>query len=263
MPIKLADMASRYAEYKKTYNGVWASHFTWDGMFGDTPKHSISIVEWEKDTSCLGNMRKCKHAKEFYKTMKDMSECYAGWCAQKDKFLDSEDLHAIKNFFMGAMGEFFFTALLDSVKCILVKSETSGKLERFYFSNTAPRLLSDEDWGVDMTSTISHGRSTYPSAIQAKFWDFENDIKITSNLAKGVYGDAVLRGFIKPDQKKNVVICWLGDTDKVSIYLKKNKELYKHILFVDMPTLDININMNLDAFWTELQNRIRQIKNFQ
>ena len=160
-----------------------------------------------------------------------------------------------------ALGEFFFTVLMQNVKTILIKNINTNKLERFDFDYVCPRLVNEIDYGVDLTGMVSRNNSWYNCAIQVKFWNPFTDNMITNTIVSGVDSDACRNHFINPEDNYNIFICWLGTDKNVSRYLKANKLLYKHLVFIDMDVLNINVNNKLPQFWIILNDNIKSIKN--
>lgn len=252
----------RYNTYINNYKQTWLARFTWNGLYGYTPKNKISIVNFQKQTNALDNIN-ASNANELFKQTTNIANLYVNWCKTKGNYND-EEITDLYNFFVGAIGEYFFNYLLNIVKCMLVPNLNTGKLERFDFDNICPRLIDEEDYGVDLTGMVTNEGKYYPCALQVKFWNPFSDTPFTNKIAQSVHSDAILNDFINSADKNNIIICWLGQTNNVSQYLKANQKLYKHIVFIDMKALDNSINNVMPNFWKNFQNElsiIRQMKD--
>lgn len=255
-------MQQRFANYANNIKDNWLDRFTWKGLYGDTPKNSISIVNFAKQTNAFENIEDFYNANDFHRIVVKLSKLYIKWIQAKDNSYSDEELINLKNFFLGAIGEYFFMILLDTLKRFIITGK-DGKLQLFDFNYIAPRLKNELDYGVDLTGVISHGMSTSKCAIQVKFWDPNIDTPITNKIAQSIHSDAICNNFIDNNENDNIVICWLGDTKNVSKYLYANKALYKHIVFIDNKVLDDSINNQNIIFWQHLKNNLADIKNFK
>lgn len=253
-------MQQRYKDYISQEKETWRDKFTWKGLYGDTPKYSITIVEFANETGAFDNIVRYKNAKAFRKSMEGVAEEYTRWVLSKGIY-SQDELSDIRDFFMGAMGEYFFMGMLAKVKCFLVKNETNGRIVRYDLDYVAPRLIGEMDFGVDLTGRISKGKKSYNCAIQVKFWNPSTNCKITEKIASSAFTDGVINNFIKPKEESNIVICWLGDTSKVSRYLRQNEALYKHIVFIDNDVIDRSVNGAMCDFWDWMYDNIKDIKN--
>lgn len=259
--MELANMQERYKQYVTNSYDTWLDRFTWNGLYNDMPQNAISIVNFEKQTHSFQNMPVMDSANSFYKVVSKMAQKYVDWCKTKDTY-NEEECGDLRNFFMGCVGEYFFMVLLQDVKCLLIKNN-AGNLERFDFDNVCPRLVGEDDYGVDLTGMVSRKNDYYNCAIQVKFWNPYIDTMFTNKIAAGVHSDAICNGFIDNEQNKNLVVCWLGDTRRVSKYLKANQKLYKHIVFIDKDALDKSINHTMPQFWMNLHTKLANIELFK
>lgn len=256
----LTNNIQRFNDYISNYNQTWLIRFTWNGLFNDSPQNAISIIKFAKETNIFDNIPTFKNVKDFYKYIKKTANEYVSWCKTKDIYTDDE-CKDLNNFFTGALGEFFFTVFMQNVKTLLIKNINTNKLERFDFDYVCPRLVNEIDYGVDLTGMVSRNNSWYNCAIQVKFWNPFTDNMITNTIVSGVDSDACRNHFINPEDNYNIFICWLGTDKNVSRYLKANKLLYKHLVFIDMDVLNINVNNKLPQFWMILNDNIKNIKN--
>ena len=122
---------------------------------------------------------------------------------------------------------------------MLIPNIKNGKLERYDFKHICPRLLKEQDFGIDLTGMLSYNNKYYPVALQVKFWNPMTDNPITNEIAQKAHSDAICNNFINQNDNKNIVICWLGNTKKVSKYLTLNDKLY------EQDVRDCRIQLNL------------------
>ena len=146
---------------------------------------------------------------------------------------------------------------------MLIPNIKNGKLERYDFKHICPRLLKEQDFGIDLTGMLSYNNKYYPVALQVKFWNPMINNPITNEIAQKAHSDAICNNFINQNDNKNIVICWLGNTKKVSKYLTLNDKLYEHIIFIDMHVLDNCINDNMPNFWDTFLYKLINIKNLK
>jgi len=252
----------RYNSFIADSNNIWLDRFTWKGLDGRSPKNKVSIVNFEKQTGSFAALEPVVNAKSFFNAISKLAEKYVQWCLTKNIY-DDEEQSSLRNFFVGAVGEYFFAYLINNVKCMLIKNHKTDKLERFDFDNVCPRLDGEPDYGIDMTGMVSYGQKYYQCAMQVKFWNPESDTPITNKIASSAFADAVLNEFIDLADKKNIIVCWLGDTRKVSMYLKENTKLYEHIGFIDMYVLDTSVNEHMPNFWNNLYEELKNISVFK
>lgn len=256
-------MENRFNQYLNDYKNCWLDRFTWKGIFGDTPKHSISIVNFAKQTTFLDNIPIVSNVINFHKKINNLSDQYIKWVISIDNSYTQEELEDIKNFFLGAIGEYFFVFLLTENKRILIKTATNSKLQNYDFNYIAPRLKGEYDVGVDLTGVISYGQELHNCALQVKFWNPFIDTPITNKIIQGIHSDAICNNFIDNNENNNIIVCWLGNTQNVSKYLIANKLLYKHIIFIDNNALDNSINYQNKLFWMKLNDALKDIKTFK
>lgn len=254
----------RYNTFIKDQNNIWLDRFTWKGTDNRFPKAKISIPIFLKENNVFTSMDDIHNVKSLYNYINKVSNTYIKWCKTKNIYEDDE-INSLKNFFKGSLGEYFFTFFINNISCMLIKNPKSNKIDRYDFNmhNICPRLLSELDYGVDLTGSVSYKDKSYDCVFQVKFWNPDNDIIITNAIAQAAYSDGILNNFISNEQNKNIFICWLGDTNKVSKYLIANELLYKHIVFIDMKVLDYSINNLNPDFWDKLKEEFIKIETFK
>lgn len=250
----------RYKTYISDISNVWKYRFTWNDVDGLNPQNAVSIVKFVKETNVFDTYAIPNNSNDFYKYICKISNYYADWTCTKVSYTD-EEKHCIKDFFKGAIGEYFFMTLFEKTVCLEILDEHTKRLKRYDFDNIAPRLIDELDYGVDLTGMVSHDNVYYNCAIQVKFWNPESYYNITTAIAQSAHSDAIDNNFIKQEDNKNIIICWLGTPKNISLYLKRNAKLYRHLLFVDNTVLDRVVNNKIPQFWTYLWEKLKNIKN--
>ncbi len=243
-------MKERYDIFKSDEWAIWKNRLTWCGLYGNAPKPSISIWNFNKETNALDEFRGVTNVDSLYKASKLVAKKYIEWVKNSDDIYTEVEYADMFNFFVGGIGEFFFLYLLSEVKCLYVKE--NGRLVRYDFNYTAPLLIGEKDFGIDMTGVVNDKNCV----IQVKFWNPYSDEILTTDILQKAYAEGVLNEYIDPKQGKNVVICWLGSEDMVSRHLHDNKKLQEHIVFIDKRTLSQSIDGRNTVFWNNLTKKL-------
>ena len=256
---QITDIKERNKFFNDNEFDTWASRFVWRGLYGTEFYTSISIFKFFANNKGLLDMFKnIIDVDSLFKVTKKLAKKYVDWVKGLIPIDSDEKINDIHNFFIGSVGEFFFTYLLDDVKCLLSKSKTeSGKYSENYFDYVAPRLPKEKDFGVDLTCIVNYK----PCVVQVKFWNPYSPKILTNEIAQGCFADGVLNGFITPND--NVVICWLGDDRKISQHLRENKILYDKIIFIDNETLTLSVKNKKLSFWEKTFEKFTNfVENF-
>ena len=248
-------MEKRYNQFVANKYATWKSRFTWRGLFNNESKHSTNIIKFGKETGAFEALKDIENVHSFYKVVDNLAQHYIKWVQSKpDSMYDFTEYKDMENFFKGSIGEFFFVELLDNVKCVF--SETnSGRYKRNDFNFVAPRLKGEKDFGVDLTGVVNDKNCV----IQVKFWNPYSTEVLCTDVVQKAHSDGIINGFINPTEKENIVICWLGNTDKVSVQLKSYEALYKNIVFIDIKSLDASINNKNKIFWNKLYEKMFEL----
>ena len=245
---------ARYEKYLANENKIWFNKFIWQGLDGESSYPTLSIPRFIKETKHIEVLKGINNAKKFNTKIDTLAKKYVAWAKEKDNTITTDEENSLFNFFKGVFGEFFFFHFLTDVRTILgydKYEENKGVVSAFNY--VAPRLLDETDYGVDFTADLN-GQSV---AIQCKFWNpYIKDSIITNQIAQGVHSDAIVNGFINEEESNNIVICWLGSTKEVSKHLKRNKKLYRHIVFIDDTALTHTINEKNPVFWENFYEKI-------
>lgn len=235
-----------YDKYLLNKKEIWKNHFTWNGLFGGTPKNTINLTKYfYRNKSFFEGMSNVKNVISYRNFLKKEVKNYIAWVSLIEPTYTDEEKDDISRFFVGTMGEVFFFCLLQSKVTFVMNKAT------YTFRNVAPILYND--FGVDGTCSYSNSieNKEIECAIQVKFWEPFADVKLPLKVVQGTYGQAVADTIIDPKENRNVLICWLGDDSKVSRFIEKDTSIEKHLIFMDMKVLDSNINDKVPFFWKE------------
>lgn len=246
----------RYIQY--TSNELESTnHAIWRGIDGESAIQRVSILKFFAETHPFESID-VKNTSSFYNKMCAIADSYVEWALktlqkEHNEILDRE----LRNFFIGYIGERFFLFLLQNEKRLYIKSEK----QIFTFDYVAPRILDEDDFGVDLTGQVTGNDGiTKDCAFQVKFWNpfvKNNDAVMSNKLLQGVFADAVCNDIINPSEDKNIFVCWLGDDSKVSKWARRNEKLYKHIVFIDRTVLKDNIDNKMPNFWNSFLKSLR------
>lgn len=241
----------RFEYYINNKHDVWLSKLTWKGMYGDMPKYSTNLIKFLSQCSSdfwetLSNITNVNTYRNFID--KKVVPKYIEWVKSVEPTYSNAENDDMRNFCIGAFGEIFFNCLLTNINSLLVSNEM------YHFQNVVPVPLksSEHDFGVDAVCTYSVGVKEKDCAIQIKFWNPFAGTTLNMSVIQGVFGQAVAEELIKPEETKNVIICWLSTDNEVSSFLKENKALYRHVVFIDAKTLNQNINNQVPFFWRDI-----------
>ena len=235
-----------YDLYSNNKKSVWKKRLTWNGLYGDAPQNAINIIKYLKEskTDFLVKLSETRNVKDLRKIVEKESIQYVKWSLSIEPHYSDVEQVKIKDFFIGAIGEVFFICLLSTIGNLRIGNKA------VYFNKVAPLTL-DNDNGVDGTCIYSVDDKEVSCALQIKFWNPYIDNQITMQIAQGVHSEALNIDAIDNNENKNIIICWLGTDKNVSRYLKSNEKLWQRLIFIDMNTLDRNINDQVPFFWRE------------
>lgn len=242
-------MKTRYDIFEKNENEAWENKLVWGGLYGNAPKVSISISRFNKETHLLSEFKGVDCVDDFYKKAKSLAKKYIKWVKDYDNIYNDIEYHDMENFFIGGMGEFFFTCLLNEGRLLI---EKNGRIKVYDFDYVAPLLPGEKDFGIDLTGVVD-GRNC---VMQVKFWNPFSDEILTTDILQKAYAEGVLNEHINPTEKENVVICWLGNEEKISVHLRDNKKLQEHIIFVDKKALSLSADKKNPVFWENLTSKL-------
>lgn len=246
-------MEDRYKIFKENETKTWESKFVWGGLYGNAPKPSIGIAKFNAKTHLLSEFNGIISTSAFYKKAQSIASKYIKWVKGEDDIYTDMEYADMYNFFIGSMGEFFFTYVLDDVKCFYLSN--GGSAIRYDFNYVAPLLIGEKDFGIDLTGVVNDKNCV----IQVKYWNPYSDAMLTTDILQKAYAEGVLNEHIIPNEKENVVICWLGDDSKISSHLRDNTKLKDHIIFIDRKALAKNVDNRNTTFWSNLEKRLANL----
>lgn len=243
-----------YQTYKDTAAENWESRLTWMGLGGKEPKHTTTILRFNKETEAFANMKRVNSAHDFYKEADKLADAYVNWVKSKNKMYTKKEYEDMHNFFVGAMGEIFFYRLFEDVKCIMAPDAT-GTYVRYDFNYVSPTLKEDKDAGVDFTADVNDTASV----IQTKFWNPFARKSMELDIIQKAYAEGVSKQLIDKDEKKNVFICWLGSEESVYRKTKEYKQYRENVVAIGYGALDVSINNRNKIFWSNLYDFLKNI----
>lgn len=256
-------MEKTIAEYKKYSDdavAVWKERFTWKRN-GKDPQYRTSIVQYVKESPDFENVIKegvPTDSAKFFEVISVLAEKYVSWACNKDGYKKTEEKE-IRDFFVGAMGEYFFYFLMTDVKCVECCNE-NNEYNRYDFRYTYPYLV--QDFGIDLVSAVSSkNQGDQSCAIQVKFWNpFNKETPDMSVFQKLGY-EAYRKDYADPKKDKNLFFCWLGEESKIYKLLEDNKDLQKSVVVIGHQSLQKTVNNNNNFFWKGLFDSILEYKN--
>lgn len=243
-----------YQTYKNTEAENWESRLTWMGLNGREPKHTTTILRFNKETGALGTMKRVNTAHEFYKEADRLAGQYVEWVKPKNKMYSKKEYEDMHNFFVGAMGEIFFYRLFEDVKCIMAPDAT-GTYVRYDFNYVSPTLKEDKDAGVDFTASVND----VASVLQSKFWNPFAKKGMDLDVIQKAYAEGVSKDLINKDEKANVFICYLGNEDSVFRWTKEYKQYRNNVVPIGFKALDVSINNRNQIFWNNLYDFLKNL----
>ena len=240
------------------FDNRWNARFVWHGIDGNEYWGSISV------TNFIAEMTENNIALELFSPARDFedllgkvvkdAEAYVQWCTKYETF-NTLQQDSLRNFFMGAIGELFFTFFLTERKRIYIESQA----RIFDFHDVVPRSVTANDYGVDMTGKVTIDNTIQDCVFQSKFWSHKAGMPMppmTYEIAAKAYCDGMLSCGMDPAADSNIFICWTGSMDRVSVWLKKSP-LYPKLVFIDKDVVDQNTADPL--FWQAFADFIKCI----
>lgn len=234
-------------------NPSWFERFTWTGLFNNERRPDLNVINFLKEVKPFENIN-INDVNKFWSLLNKTGEEYSKWCKNIDVVLSDEKLYALKLFFIGCIGEYFFVTLFEKHNTLYINKKL------YTFNYVCPRLCGESDYGVDLTGIVSpYSDKSIECALQVKFWNpYNNDAQMTYDILSRVYTDAIVNDFINKEETENVFVCWLNDDKQVSKALK-NSPIWKNIVFIDKKVLNNNINEKIPAFWDMLFEKLNNI----
>ena len=224
-------------------NESWFERFTWNGLYNNSSRPDLNILKYlHQENPFTGIIT--NNINNFWKIVNKLGDAYSKWCSKIDSGLNDEEKDALRLFFIGCIGEFFFYKLFEKQNTLFI----NGKL--FHFNYVCPRLSGEKDYGVDLTGNVStNGAESWDCALQVKFWNpYNGNFEMTYDILSRVYTDAIINNFINKDDDTNIFVCWLNDDNQVSKALR-NSPIWNKITFIGKKVLNDNINNQIPEFW--------------
>lgn len=243
-----------YETYKESAAENWVSRLTWMGLNGKEPKHTTTIIRFNKETNAFNTIKKVMKASDFFNEIDKLADKYVDWVKSKGKQYTKKEYDDMHNFFVGAIGEIFFYRLFEDVKCIM-SPDCEGTFVRYDFNYVSPTLKNDKDAGVDFTAVVND----VDSVIQTKFWNPFGRKAMELDVIQKIYAEGVSKGIINKDEKANVFICWLGNEDSVFRCTKEYKQYKENVVPIGFRALDVSINNRNKLFWEKLYKFLEEL----
>ena len=234
-------------------NPSWFKRFIWTGEFNNSQRPDLNVMTFLKDKKPFYGVV-VNNINDFWKITKKICKQYAEWCKSIDVMLSDKELELLEEFFKGCIGEYFFVLLFRHQNTLYI----NNKLYHFY--NICPRLEDEDDYGVDLTGTVSTNTDEqWDCVFQVKFWNpYNGNYQMTYDILSRVCTDAVWNNMIDKNHLENVFICWLNDDSQVSKALRKSP-IWNNLIFIGKKVLNDNINNQIPEFWNIIINELNNI----
>ena len=233
---------NRYNEFKKIEN--WNSRFIWTGLYNNAKYANLNVANFLKSIKPFDGITNVINVNKFWSLVDKIGIKYSDWCKTKDSSLTDEELDALKLFFIGCIGEYFFYKLFEKHNTLYIDHKL------YTFNYVCPRLENEKDYGVDLTGVVSSNENkSWDCVLQVKFWNpYNKNYQMTYDILSRVAADAVWNDMIDKNEKDNIFVCWLNNDNQVSNALR-NSPLWGNIKFIDKKVLNDNINNKVPEFW--------------
>ena len=146
---------NKYNEFLTNEQSTWKNRFTWLGVDGRTPKHTTNILRFIAETDAVKELQGIYNVTDRYKKVDELANKYVLWVQSKGNNYSKKVCTDIRNFFVGALGEFFFVELLNEVRCLYIPIPSSNEFKRFDFHYVSPMLKNDRDFGLDLVGVAN------------------------------------------------------------------------------------------------------------
>lgn len=179
------------------------------------------------------------------------------YAEQAKRFNPAASIDDIKNWFRGAIGEWFILdCFLQDGRPFLVRDVNENHLEEAELHYVTPTIYTGcADFGVDGIATDKNNKGV---VIQIKFWNpWGTKLMVDYHMVSVTSDQGTIEGWIEPQQEKCIYFFWLGSKHHGSIfhnmsrYLKdKNCPLtkYNKVVYIDGEDLMRSVS---PAFWTD------------
>lgn len=234
---------------------TWRNRLTWMGIDGRTPKHTTTICKFFNETEYLNDLLNINEVNKLYTALCNLADKYVEWVQGKGNNYSKRECNDMRNFFVGAMGEFFFVELLNEVRCLYIPLPESNEYNRFDFHYVSPSLSTDRDFGIDLTGIAND----IPCVFQVKFWNPFGKEKLPIEVFQKADSEGSRNKFINQEDDNNIFLCWLGTEERGIFPLKDNKAYKNKIVIVGCRTLQASINQKNQLFWDNFFEKIKKV----
>lgn len=246
---------SKYNSFKEAEHDVWKSRFIWRGLNGKDPKYTTTINKFFAETKVLETVEVVNTAYGFFNFSVKMADEYVKWVNSKGTAYKKSEYDDMKNFFIGAMGEFFFVELLNEVKCLMAYNPQDKEFVRYDFNYVSPSLPKDKDFGIDLTGVAND----VPSVFQVKFWNPFSTKSIPIEVFQKADSEGSRNEFISQADDNNIFLCTLCTEGKGYMAVKDNKVYKNKIVIIGERTLEASVNGRNNIFWTNLFKKLAEV----
>ena len=244
-----------YGVYTANKYDIWKKRFVWMKR-GKDPQYRIGIMRFIKETDEFEKVIEQgvpTNTDELFNVVTQLADKYVAWANGKDGEIQGyteEDYDDMRNFFVGAIGEYFFVYLLTEVKCVSCYNKNK-EYNRFDFRYTS--LYQGKDFGIDVVSVVSTYLADMSCAIQVKFWNpFNEDETPDMSMFQKLGYEGYRNGYADPKQDHNLFLCWLGDESRIFNTIKDNDMLLRSVSVIGKNSLNETVNNRNRFFWNGL-----------
>lgn len=246
-----------YDKYTAAWKTVWQKRFTW-AQNGKYQKPTISIMAFNKATGAFANMNSSSMtADKMQGTVSSIADKYVDWVKTfPNTGYGVKDYDDMRNFFVGAIGEYFFFKLISEVRCILAPNNI-GELVEYNFHKASPTLSPFDDFGVDL-----YFYANDVSCVgQVKFWNRFTKHDPGIKVIQSTYAEGVAARAIDPYVDNNVFLFFLGNESSIHSNLAKEgwRKYKKNVVPIGHDALSASIDNRNKMFWHDFVDSISSI----
>lgn len=255
----LKDLKKLYKENKKS---IW-----YDRLFFYKNERRIlctSISKFFKTLPESEPLFNVNSVDTFFKELSNTASKYALWCdyvSQKEKsyVFTKKELESLRNAFVGYVGgEYFYMNIVMDKSGASLFTRNGSNHDKVKFRYVCPVTI--EDYGIDGTCIDSDGQNC---VLQIKGYNPYSQEKLGIEVMQKAGYEGVVNQYINPMGKKNIIVCWFGSDDKVSLWLKRNKKLNEQVRFIDKECLERSLGDD-KTFWQSVyKDEMLRIKDLE
>lgn len=246
----------RYTKFKADEIAIWKNRFIFRSSTNDMAFNSISLVKYLSEQKPFASCTTIRNVNDFWKLVQKSANDYREWCYNINPDLSDKTLGELKYFFIGCIGEYFFCKLFEIKNTLYIKQNK----KIYTFSYVCPRLIDEKDYGVDLTGTVATNENKcWDCAFQVKFWNpYCKDFEMTYGILSKTSTDAIWNDFIDKNDKENIFVCWLNNTDTCVSKALRKSPIWDNLVFIDKKVLNDNINNKVPQIWDIFFESINQ-----